>query len=136
MSYTGVALNGSGELIDEVHAKFNGSVGIFCDFGTVRRSSATSNGLLGMEVSGTVVEGNSADGNGSIGIKANISTVLGNTLLNNGFTNGRFQTFAQGLSVQQSIYGSNKLYNNSLPGVKDLGGNTTQNNNNCDGTTC
>lgn len=123
MAGSGIALNGLGGLIEEVHTKFD-STGMFCQFCIVRRNSGVSNGI-GIIVFSGVVEANFA-GKNQLGILATNSTVIGNTLLQNA---------SEGMRISKTVFGSNSLQFNGNPFL-DFGGSTTQNNNNCDGSTC
>jgi hypothetical protein len=119
----GLQLSGSGVLLDKVSAKFNTTgVEIYGD-GTVRNCSASWNSFFGMNLSYSVVEGNTFSNNGANGLVAFHSTVIANMFHGNQFGDMR------GL---RSVVGSNNF--NDDPSVDSS--NTSQNNNNCNGTTC
>lgn len=132
----GVILNGSGELVEEIHASQNSFGGIvLAGSGIVRRCTAASNGSLGIGVfHGGVVEANLATSNGFIGINAQ----RGATVISNGIvSNGDGSTNSGGLFCFACLYGSNALNGNSVSDIAgNFGGGTSQNNNNCSGTIC
>lgn len=125
MTDFGISLNGFGNLLEEVHAKFN-NIGIAVDAGVVRRCTASRNLQAGIEAFLSVVESSASSGNGGSGMIARDSTVTNNTLNNNG---------GPGLDISFSVYGSNTTRFNSISVLSGTG-NTSQKNNNCEGTTC
>jgi hypothetical protein len=124
MPDNGINLQGVGELVEEVHAKFNANRGIVIVQGVVRRSTVVSNGAGGITGSGMVAEANTAIGNGGSGFSVSGGAVIANVSLQN----------SVGLSAFNSVYGSNSFNSNSA-NVINGGGATSQNNNNCNGIT-
>ena len=121
----GVALFGRGELVESVNAKWISDIGIFVEFGTIRLSSATQNGFAGIWVAG----GGSTERNTAVGNQYGVLTYFGSAIGNVANSN---QT---GLGVLRSTFGSNSMQDNTTDLVT-AGGSTSQNNNNCSGSSC
>ncbi|HEX6505783.1 MAG TPA: hypothetical protein VF011_21275 [Terriglobales bacterium] len=118
---------GSGTLIEAIHARWNANDGIIvAGGGTVRLSSANQNGFYGIYISGGgIAERNTAiDNENGMGVFSG-GSVVGNVLSNNLY----------GLLASDAVYGSNSLLNNTND-FYDGGGNVSQNNNNCNGHVC
>lgn len=125
-----ITLIGSGAYLEKVSAKFN-LVGFYLEGGgTVKNCSASKNGN-GMVAYTSVVEGNTFSYNSFFGLTANSSTVIANIFAGNGQSlSGDLK--GSGFSSVLSLYGSNNFGDNLQIGY----GNTSQNNNNCQGSQC
>ena len=93
---------------------------------------AFSNSSIGIVTSGALVRHDSASGNGGIGIECRDCAVIENVANNNGGTN---QT-GTGLTLLNGMFGSNTLDGNRLGGVQLVGPVVSQGNNSCDGKAC
>jgi hypothetical protein len=154
----GIYASGQGLTIEEIHARHNRFHGISLGSDTsikaavLRRNTAIQNGQNGIDAWNAVVTENVVTTNGAhglyvknaqvshnvstynkgTGISAATSTVLENTMNFNR---------AYGLSVERVLYGSNMMTGNTQGAVSDddvpaWGNSTSQNNNNCHGSTC
>jgi hypothetical protein len=120
----GFNLLGIGNLLEEVHASGN-FLGAVVNSGIIRRSTFTNN-LNGLEATFTVIQDNFFQFN-NVGSFIDHSNISGNTLIQNGTgLNGSFSNYGN------NIFGNNTPFGN----FRDLGGNTSQHNNNCDGSVC
>jgi hypothetical protein len=104
---TGINLQGSGSLVEEVHASGNSSLGLSVTYGLARRNIASGNGSTGINTSNSEVIENVANLNGQIGLQA-----IG------------------------GMYGSNTFDDNGDAAVLTNSGAVSQNNNGCNGTAC
>jgi hypothetical protein len=123
----GVWLTGTG-LVTDVTASgnlFGIDVGSGAGGGfVVAHCAATHNNNIGIQASFSTVIDSLANHNTNVGFVGGGSTFLHNVAAHNG----------TGLSARNDLYGSNNFQLNSVAIVNS--GSVSQNNNNCDGTTC
>ena len=96
-----------GELIEEMVAFGNSSLGIVTQLAVIRRNSASRNGSAGIECISCTVTENVANTNGNVGLR-----------------------------LQKGVVGSNTLDGNRLSGIEAIGIVVSQGNNSCNGSGC
>lgn len=123
----GVEALGQGVLVEEVHASSNSAFGISVSQGVARRNTAYGNGLIGINALSAAVSDNIAENNGGNGITACGSVVTENASNSNGF-------YGLSTDVGTVVFGGNTFQFNSAGAI--AGAAASQNNNNCNGSTC
>jgi len=105
---------------------FGDGVVLLCG-GLVEEVQASGNDAIGIRANDAVVRRNIASYNRLDGIRSGDSTVIENVADEN---------HDNGLVILGGLFGSNSFESNGAGAVQTLGGEISQNNNNCSGTVC